>query len=156
DRCILIGRDHERGAGDELRRGRHKPETADADAGKSSFLALRVFIREKTEGFVFLQCAAEGEAALRACVSLLDGIQRSCGWINLARKRIARLKRLVAEITERVAVKLVAAALGDDVDHAAGGPAVFRVVVAQNELEFLHAFLGNRRAYAVDGVVAGV
>ncbi len=53
-------------------------------------------------------------------------------------------------------MKFIAAAFGDNIDHAAGGAAVFRVVVAQNELKLLHAFLRNRRANAVDGVVPGV
>ena len=53
-------------------------------------------------------------------------------------------------------MKFIASALGHNVDHAARGAPVFRVVVAQDELKFLHAFLGNRGAYAVDGVVHGV
>src|SRR5713226_9374873 len=51
---------------------------------------------------------------------------------------------------------IVGAALGDDVDDATGGAPVFRVVVAQNELKFLHRFLGNSGADAVDGIVDGV
>src|SRR5262249_40448965 len=49
-----------------------------------------------------------------------------------------------------------AAGFGDNVDDAAGGAAVLRVVVAEDELKFLHAFLRDRGANAVDGVVDGV
>src|SRR6202008_1574270 len=65
-------------------------------------------------------------------------------------------KSLVAEIAKGVAVKFIASALCYDVDDAAGGAAVFRVVVAQDELKLLHALLGNRRADPVNGVVDGV
>src|SRR5262249_46858493 len=69
---------------------------------------------------------------------------------------IAGLKRFVAPINERIAVQFVAATLGDDIDDAAGGPAVLRVVIAHHHLEFLHCFLRNGGANSVDRVVHGV
>src|SRR5262249_49460844 len=47
-------------------------------------------------------------------------------------------------------------AFSDNVDNAAGGAAVFRVVVAHHHLEFLHRFLRNGGADSVDRIVHGV
>src|SRR5262249_37732533 len=63
------------------------------------------------------------------------------------------LKSLVAEVAEDVAVEIVGAGFGDDVDDAAGSAAVLRVVVAKDELEFLAAFLRDGGTNAVDGVI---
>src|SRR5882757_24526 len=126
---------------------------AEADAREATFFALCVFVREEVKGFVFLEWAANREARLRACVSLFDRIKNAGGGINLAGERVSRLEGFVAEIAENVAVDLVGAALGDDVDDATGGAAIFRIVITKNQLEFLHGLLGNRSADAVDRII---
>ena len=50
-------------------------------------------------------------------------------------------QRLLGEVAERVAMELVAARLGDDVDHAAGGTAVLGFVARCLDLDFLDEFL---------------
>src|SRR5205807_6572088 len=147
---------HGEPAGGRRQSHRNHTEIADANAGEPRFLTLRVFVRKETEGLVFPERTAERQAALRARVGLLDGVQRAGHGIHLSGTSVARLKRFVAEITEGVAMEFVATALGYDIDHTAGGAAILRVVVTEDELKFLHAFLGNRGADAVDGVVAGV
>ena len=138
------------------KRYRHHAEIVDADAGEAGFLALRVLVRKEVEGLVFFERAAECESALRACVGLLDRIEIAGGGVDLSGKGVARLKSLVAQKTKDVAVKLVAAVLGDDVDYPAGGAAVLGVVVAEDELEFLDALLRDGGADTVDGVVSGI
>ena len=53
-------------------------------------------------------------------------------------------------------MKLVAAALCNDVDDATGRAPVLRVVIAKDQLEFLNGFLRHSGANAVDRVVHGV
>ncbi len=50
----------------------------------------------------------------------------------------ARLQRVVVEVGEDVALELVAARLGDDVDHAAGRAAVLGLVAAGLDVDRLH------------------
>src|SRR5262249_2569517 len=118
-----------------------------------SLFALGVFVREKVKRFVFLNWAAERKARLRARVPLLDRNKGTGRGVHLTRKRIARLKSLVAEKAEGITVKIVAAAFGEHAHDAARRAAILRVVVAENELEFLDRFLRNRRANAVHRVV---
>ncbi len=108
---------------------------------------------KKVEGLVFYNRTAQGQAGLHARECLLGGDQFAGGRIDLSRKCIAGLKRFVAEIAEDIAVDIVATALGDDIDNAAGGAAVFGVVIAEDQLKFLHRFLGYRSADSIDGVV---
>ncbi len=50
---------------------------------------------------------------------------------------LVRAEALVVEVPEHVPVELVAAGLGDHVDHAAGIAAVLRLVAARLDLDFL-------------------
>src|SRR5882762_7495462 len=104
----------------------------EADAGETAFFALRVFVGEEVKGFVFLERAANREPRLRARVGLLYRIKNAGRRINLTGERVSRLEGFITEIAKDIAVDLVGAALGDDVDHAASGAAVFRVVIAED------------------------
>src|SRR5208283_2993880 len=128
-------------AGCRINPERHALRSA-ANAGKSGFFTLRVFIAEEIKRLVFLQRAAEGQPRLRARVGLLDGHKVALG-VNFAGESVSRLE-------------IFAAALGDDVHHAARGAAILRIVVAENHLEFLYRFLRDSRTNAVGGVVSGV
>ena len=48
---------------------------------------------------------------------------------------------------------VVRAALGDDVDDAAGRLAIFGVVAVGDDLEFLHRFLGDCRSNPIHSVI---
>ena len=109
-------------------------------------MAAGDFVGEVVERLIFFQRAAESGARLHARV----------GRIRNGAEGIDRLKIAVAEISVNVAVKIVGAGTGDDVDHAAGGATVFRRITIGDDLEFLHGFLRNRGAYAVDRVVGGI
>src|SRR4029077_9198200 len=132
---------------------RNEAEIIDSDAGEAALFALRVFVGEEIKSFVFLERSAKSESGLRARVCLFHRIENSGDGIDLTREAVACLKGLIAEIAEEVAVNFVGAAFGDDVNDAARGAAIFRVVIAEDELEFLDGFLRNGRADAVDGIV---
>ncbi len=133
-------------AGGWGKRYRHHTEFVDADAGKTGLLALCVFVGEKSKGLVFLERAAEGQAALRARVGLLDRVEIASDRVDLPRKGVASLESLIAKVPKGVTVKFVGAALADDVNDTAAGAAVLGVVVAQNELKLLYALLRESRA----------
>ena len=57
---------------------------------------------------------------------------------------------------EDVAVELIRAASGHDIDDAAGGAAELGHVVADDELELLHRFLRDGGANTVHRVIPGV
>ncbi len=76
-----------------------------------------------------------------ARVGLFDwDLIAGCG-VHLNGEGVARLKVLVSQVAEDVAVQIVAAALGHDVDDATHGTAELRVVIAQDDLKLLHIFL---------------
>jgi len=127
-----------------------------ADAGEAGLFALRVFIGEKVKGLVLPDGAAKRRSGLHASVSLLGGDEIACGGIDLTGEWVACLEGFVAKIAENVAVKIIAAAFSDDIDDTTGRAAVLSVIVAENQLKFLHALLGNGGADAVDGIVHSV
>src|SRR5262249_34279623 len=99
--------------------------------------------------------AAKGGAGLHACVGLLDGNEVAVG-VHFTGEGIARLKGFIAKVSEKISVEIVAAAFRDDVDDAAGGTAIFGIVVADDDLEFLDGLLRNGGPDTVDGVVDGI
>ena|SRR5215469_8686297 len=131
-----------------------EPEIILADAGEA-----RDLVTEEVEGFVFLDWAADSGAALNARVGLLYGNRFEPSLRvgdNFDGKRIARLQGTVAQESEKVTVNLIRAGLRHDVDHASHRASVFRHIVAGDYLKFLHGFLRDGSANAVDGVVDSV
>ncbi len=114
--------------------------------GESGFVAACDFVGEEVVRLVFLDRTAESDAGLHARIR----------GIGNGAERIHRLEVAIAKVSENVAVKLVRSGAGDDVDHAAGSASVFGGVVVGDDLKFLHRFLRNRGAHAVDGVVGSV
>ena len=104
------------------------------------------FIGEEPVSPVLLDGAAHGDSVLGASVVRLIDVAEGIGRLDVA----------VAQISEGAAMELVGAGFGDDVDHPAGGLAVFRRIAIGEDLELLHGVLRNGGANAVDGIVDGV
>src|SRR5712691_8380058 len=68
-------------------------------------------------------------------------------------KRVGRIQALVAKEAEYRPVRGVAAALGNNVDHAAAGLAMFREVIGAIDLKLHHGFLAYGWANAAASVV---
>ena len=91
-----------------------------------------------------------------ARIGLLDrDFIAGCG-VHLDGEGVPRLKVLVSQVAENVAVEIVAAALGHDVDNTAGRAAELGVIVADNQLKLLHIFLRHGGADSVHRIVHGV
>src|SRR5258708_2742464 len=144
-----------RGIGDAGDVSGGEAEIALADAGEAGFFALGVFVGEEEKGFVFLEGAAESGGGLNGRLGLVGGNPIG-GRVDLTGERVARLERFIAEVTKDVPVEIVGATLGNDFDDTTCGTAIFRVVIAEDHLEFLDGLLRNGGADAVDGVVHGV
>ena len=82
----------------------------------------------------------------------------SPAWPTLFSFSVSRLRvhRLVAEAREPAAVRLVGAALGDDVHHAAVAAAVLGLVALGDEVELLDRLEREELQQAADGVVVVV
>jgi len=117
-----------------------------AYAGKSSLVAAGDFIGKVIVRLVFLNRSAE------SCASL----HPSVGRIRRGAEGVDGLEIAIAEVSVDIAVKIVRAGAGDDVDDATGGAAVFGGVVVGDDLEFLHGLLRDGGAHAVGGIVGGV
>ncbi len=76
--------------------------------------------------------AAQAAAELMPAVIGLDGLEDALG-----------VQALVAEVLERIAVQIVAARLGHDLDHAAGRQPELRLVLNVADLELLDRVLGE-------------
>src|SRR5262249_6578969 len=63
--------------------------------------------------------------------------------VGRLREAVVAIEDLVADIFERLSVKLVGAALGDDVDHAASGQTLIRVVLDGVDLELVYGAHGE-------------
>ena len=111
----------------------------------------RHFIGKEIVRLIFLNRSAE------RCASLHPGIGRvGTRRIEAHSERIDGLKIAIAQISVGVAVEVVRSGAGDNVDHAAGGAAIFGGVAVADDLEFLYVFLRNRGAHAIGGVVGSV
>ena len=109
-------------------------------------MAAGDFIGKVIVRFVFLDRAAECDARLHAGV----------GRIGRGAEGIDGLEIAVAQVSVNVAVKIVRAGAGDDVDHSARGAAIFGGVAVGDDLELLHGLLRNGGAHAVGGIVGGI
>src|SRR5690242_16951061 len=109
-------------------------------------MTARYFVREIIKSLVFLESSAKSRAGLNTGI---------CGVRNRA-EGVHRLERAVAQVAENISLETVVAGASHNIDHATRGAAVFRGVAVGNDLELLHCLLGDRRAYAVDGIVGGV
>ena len=101
--------------------------------------------------------AENGPAQRTAKLVIVERVLR----VRLGVEKIARVERVIAEILEPAAVKLVGATLGDDVDDRTGVAPVLRFVIGEHP-EFGHRFdgkNGGRRAEdpgLIDGRVIAV
>src|SRR5208282_3981801 len=109
-------------------------------------MAAGDFIGKEIVGLIFLNRAAESGARRDAGV----------GGVGRGTERVDGLEIAIAQISVGVAVELVRSGAGDDVDHAAGGAAVFGGVAVSDDLEFLHVFLRDSGAHPVGGIVGGM
>ncbi len=132
DRCGLIRRHQQAIQPTASAIKWRKPKIAYANAGKSCFFTLGVFVGAEEKRLVPLQRAADRQSRLNAGERLFHWLKDARRRINRSGKCVSRLKRLVAKEAERIAVKLVASALRNDVDDAASGSSIFRIVVAED------------------------
>ena len=109
-------------------------------------MAVGSLIGKKVVGAVFLDRTPRGESVLRAGVG---------GLIHIA-ERVGRLYVAVSQESVRAPVELVAARLGNDVDDAARGLAIFRSVTVGKDLELLHGILRDRRTNTVRRIIDGI
>src|SRR5207302_413519 len=117
-----------------------------ADRGESRLVATRDLVGEVIKSLILLQRASECNPCLHPCV----------GWIRYGAERIHSLEVAIAQISVHVAVKIVGAGAGDDIDDSTGGASIFCRVVVGDDLEFLYRFLRNRGSYAIHGIVGRV
>ncbi len=96
----------------------------------------RSFVREVVISLILLDRPAKSYASLYASVSR----------IRNRTERVDGLELAIAEKAEDVAVELVRAGAGDDVDYASGGASIFRFVVVSDDLEFLPTLTRLERA----------
>src|SRR6202040_2254400 len=106
----------------------------------------RSFISEVIIRFVLLDGAPESYASLHASVSRIGRCAEGVDGLEIA----------IAEVSVDVAVEVVRSGASDDVDHAARGASIFGGITVGDDLEFLHRFLGDGGAHAVDSIVGGV
>ena len=111
--------------------------------------------RQEIERAIPLQRSAERGAVLLLRVRgllAIDGL--TCRIEPL--EMILRIERAVAKEEEQVARHRVGAALGHDVDDAAGRLAELGGIRIGEHLEFAHRFLAERRAHAAEGRIVVV
>ncbi len=111
--------------------------------------------RREIERAIPLQRAAERRTVLLLRVRGFLAIDRLASRIE-ALEVILRIERGVAKEEEHVARHRVRAALGHDVDHAAGCLAELGCIGVGEHLEFAHRLLAERRAHAPDARVVVV
>src|SRR5215472_19341095 len=70
-------------------------------------------------------------------------------------ERVARVQRVIADESKKAAVHVIRPALGHNIDGRATGAAQVSPIVGAVDLEFLHAFLAQRKAHAA-GIVVGL
>src|SRR5215472_12918618 len=68
-------------------------------------------------------------------------------------KGIGGIKRIIAEIAEEGAVRIIAAGFGDDVDRCTAGAAEVGSVITAVDLKFLHSVLAHVEAHAAGIIV---
>src|SRR3974390_1020781 len=121
-----------------LRHGRN------AEIARISALLFIPFLAVEHEQFVFLDRTADGETVVVALFDLLrkKRIVRFLG-LSAGGEFIPGLQRRVTAEVEYIAVPLVGAALGHDIDDRARRHAVFRSIGVAQHLEFADRFNGG-------------
>src|SRR6185295_14562030 len=105
-------------------RQRSETKVIRADTGKAGLMTPRTFKRQEVERFVFLQRAAEREAALYA------RIRR----VFLCGERIHGLNLPVAQISECRSMKCIRSRPCNDVDDSSRCPSVLGSVAVRHDL----------------------
>src|SRR3974390_225432 len=115
-----------------------------AEIARISALLVIPFLAVEHEQFVFLDRTADGESEVVALFDLLldEGIVRVLR-LGAGGEIIPGIQRGVTAEVEYVAVPLVGAALGHDVDDRARRHAVFRSIGVAQHLEFADRFDGG-------------
>jgi hypothetical protein len=151
-----VGRgDAERGAGcfsarigraekvDEVERRSRRGEFDDVEAGALT----QAFITPEEEDAVLDQASAETAAELvEAQLRLIARVEE-----------VARIELVIPKIIKDASVKVVAAALSDDVDLPAGAGAVLRRIIRRIDAKFLDIFERGLEAElrALNGQITG-
>ncbi len=151
--CRLSRRQKQGDPWNHRRRRRNQSEIIGPNVRESGFLPSCGFVRKKVKCLVLLDRPANCCTGLHAGVRLFHGIHRSGRGVHFHGERVPRLERLVPQESKDVAMHVIRAALGDNIDDPAHGPAILRVVVAQDNLKLLHCFLRDRGTDSVYRII---